>query len=92
MNKDILKTIIKLIIVSFIVGWLLSLFGITPVDFWTGLVDFVTGLFETVAGFAGDALIYVVIGAAIVVPLFLVSKVMQGRNKKPDDGASDSRD
>ncbi len=84
MNKDILKTIIKLIIVSFMVGWLLSFFDITPVDFWTSLVAFLSGLFETLAGFAGDALIYVIIGGAIVVPLYVLSRIMKRRQHPPD--------
>jgi hypothetical protein len=72
MNRSILSTVFKLFIASLLVGLVMHWFGITPRSL---VVDFgatVQRLFHTLAGFLGWAAEYVLYGACIVVPIWLI--------------------
>ena len=74
-----LRVLLKLLILSFIVGMVMSAFDWTPWDLLRNARDFFVTLWE--AGF--DALgrfgEYLVAGAAIVVPLFLLLRLLSWR-------------
>jgi hypothetical protein len=72
MNRSILSTVFKLFIASLLVGLVMHWFGITPRSL---VVDFgatVQRLFATLASFVGWAAEYVLYGACIVVPIWLI--------------------
>lgn len=72
MNRNILGTVFKLFIASLLVGLVMHWFGITPRSL---IVDFgatVQRLFNTLAGFFGWAAEYVLYGACIVLPIWLI--------------------
>jgi hypothetical protein len=75
-----LSVAVRLLFLSLIVGFFLGMFSIRPIDLLIGLRDMVLHLWE--AGF--DALrdigVDVAAGAAIVVPLWLVLRLL---NMKP---------
>jgi len=77
-----LRVAIKLTIVSVIVGMLMSVFGLRPWD----VIDAIIGFFERLwnLGFAVvyDSLEYLLLGAAIVVPLFLVIRLLSYRSPR----------
>ena len=74
-----LRVLVKLIIVSFVVGIVMSAFGWTPYDVLYGLRDFVLHIwnmgFRAVDRFVG----YFLLGAAIVVPAFILLRLLSYR-------------
>jgi hypothetical protein len=74
-----LRVLIKLLVLSLLVGLVMSAFGWTVWDLYWGLRTFVQRIWDM--GFAalgrfGD---YVVIGAAVVIPAFLIIRILSWR-------------
>lgn len=79
LGDSVARTIVKLIVISFIVGAVMSAFNWYPLDVVYAVRDFLINVWET--GFAalgrfGD---YLILGAVIVIPVFLVMRVMSYR-------------
>ncbi len=74
-----LRVLLKLVIISFLVGIVMSAFGWSPFDVLTGIRDFFLDLwrmgFRAIDRFVG----YFLLGAAIVVPAFLVLRLLNLR-------------
>jgi hypothetical protein len=74
-----LRTALKLIVVSFLVGLVMSAFGWSPFDILAQLRDFLTGIwnmgFRAVERFIG----YFLLGAAVVVPAFIILRLFNYR-------------
>ena len=77
------RTIIQLVIASVIVGAIFSLIGVSPKEFWRGIFDTFRGLVEMLGESIGEIAVnllpYLLIGAAIVVPIWLIARLIQGR-------------
>lgn len=75
-----LKILVKLAVVSFLVGLVMSAFGWTPFDIFDGIQSFFERIwnmgFATLDRFLG----YMLVGAAIVVPLFLIIRLARFRS------------
>ena len=71
-----LRILLKLIVVSFLVGLVMAAFGWSPLDVVYGIRDFFVDLwhmgFHALDRFVG----YILLGAAIVVPAFLVIRLL----------------
>lgn len=72
MPRNVLSTIVKLFVASLIVGMLMHWFGITPRSLIEDFGATVQRLFNALAGFFGWAAEYVLYGACIVVPIWLI--------------------
>ena len=75
-------TIVKLIILSLIVGFILHTLNVRPEDLLNFLGDTVVGIFRWVVEHTRDAVPYILTGAAVVVPIWLVFfllRVVRGR-------------
>lgn len=74
-----LRLLLKLIVVSFLVGLVMSAFGWSPFDVVYGIRDFFLDLwhmgFHALDRFIG----YILLGAAIVVPAFLLIRLASYR-------------
>ncbi len=73
------RTLVKLVVISFIVGAVMSAFNWYPMDIVYAVRDFAVNVWEK--GFAalgrfGD---YLLLGAIVVVPVFLVLRVLSYR-------------
>jgi hypothetical protein len=73
------RTIIKLLVISVLVGMVMSVFNIAPFDVLYGIRDFFVRLWES--GFAalgrfGD---WLILGASIVIPAFIILRVLNYR-------------
>lgn len=76
------RTVIQLVIASVIVGAFLAFWGVSPGEFWRGIFDF----FRSILGWLGDSVaeivvnlvIYLAIGASIVIPIWLLSRFLGG--------------
>ncbi len=71
------RTIIKLAIISFVVGIILSALGVTPFEVWQSIRDFFIKLYNL--GFDAIWSIgrYFFWGAAVVVPIFIVIRLLK---------------
>ncbi|NHK28868.1 integrase [Parvularcula flava] len=82
---NILRTVLFLVLASFLAGVLLDLIGMAPLDFWRGIVDgvkdFFSALFSIGWGTISTILNYVIFGAVIVVPVWLVVFLLNRRKK-----------
>jgi hypothetical protein len=81
------RTAVQLVIASVFVGAFLAFWGISPAEFWRGIFDFLRGI----VGWLGDSLgeivvnllTYLLFGAAIVVPVWLISRALGGGGSSP---------
>lgn len=77
-----LRVFVKLVVLSLIVGFVMSVVGWRPWD----LIDAVAAFVENVwnLGFAViyDSLEYVLLGAAVVVPVFLIIRLFSYRSPR----------
>ena len=71
------RTLVKLAVISFAVGIILSAFNLTPFELWEAIRDFVIKLYDL--GFEAIWRIakYFVWGAIVVVPIFLFLRVLK---------------
>lgn len=73
------RVILKLLVVSFLVGIVMTTFGWTPYDVFYGIRKFFVDLwnlgFHAIDRFLG----YILLGAAIVVPAFILLRIASYR-------------
>lgn len=76
------RTAIQLVIASVLVGAFLAFWGISPREFWAGAFDFFKGLLgwlgDSVGEIVTNLLTYLLFGAAIVIPVWLIMRVING--------------
>ncbi len=77
------RTVLKLVIASIIVGAIFSFLGIGVREFWSGVFDNVKDvvgmLGESFGEIALTVLTYLLIGAGIVIPIWLVARLLSSR-------------
>lgn len=74
-----LRVFLKLVILSFIVGIVMSAFDWTPWDVYYGLRDFVMRVWNMGFAALGRFGEYIVVGALVVVPVFLLLRILAWR-------------
>jgi len=72
MPKHVRDTIIKIVIGSFIVGILLAFFDIDPKELMADFGETVQAIFKVVADVIEWGVKYVLLGAVVVVPIWLI--------------------
>jgi len=72
MPKNILPTVFKLAIGSLILGLLLSMFSVSPRKLLEGLGSTALEIFDIVAGILEWAVEYILLGAVVIIPIWLV--------------------
>jgi hypothetical protein len=73
------RTLVKLIVVSLIVGFVMKIFGWRPMDLIVGVRRFVLDVWHTGFAALGSVGDYLVLGATIVIPLFLLLRIFNYR-------------
>ncbi len=73
------KTLVRLLIISFVVGIVMSTLGLTPMELWYKLQDFVVRLYNLGFDAIWRIAKYFVWGAVVVVPIFLLSRLLKMR-------------
>jgi hypothetical protein len=76
-----LRVVLKLLVLSFLVGIVMSAFNWTPWDILVGVRELIVRIWDM--GFAalgrfGD---YLLLGAAVVVPVFIVLRILNYRRQ-----------
>ena len=77
--------LLRLAIVSVLVGIVLSLLGVTPHNFLRVLDDFARHVYDLGLGAVRWLIEYLILGAILVVPVWLVMRLLRAR---PKDDAS----
>ena len=73
------RTLVKLLVVSLIVGFIMAVFGWAPLDFVYCFRDFVLNVWHrgfAALGRVGD---YLLLGATVVIPVFLIIRLFSYR-------------
>ena len=66
------STIIKLVVASLIVGWILKALNLDARDLLSWLGSFADKLMDVFAGFLGWAVGPILVGAVVVIPIWLI--------------------
>ncbi|MDE1991451.1 MAG: hypothetical protein KGI75_03070 [Rhizobiaceae bacterium] len=69
------RTLVKLVVVSLIVGFVMKFFGWRPLDFLYGFRRFVVDLWHSGFAALGEFGDYLLLGATIVIPLFIILRL-----------------
>jgi len=81
MPRGLTGTLLKLLIASLVVGFVLSALGITPANILARMGGTLQGAFETGASLFSGTLEYIVLGAILVVPVWLVVVLLRSRGR-----------
>lgn len=74
-----LRVLVKLLVVSLVVGLVMSAMGWTPWDVLRNIRDLALNLWETGFAALGRAGDYLIAGAIVVVPAFIVLRILSWR-------------
>ncbi len=74
-----LAVILRLALLSVLVGVLLSFFGITPRNFFRVLDDFARSIYDLGFGAITWMFDYLLLGAMLVVPIWLIVRLLRAR-------------
>ncbi|WP_152044916.1 DUF6460 domain-containing protein [Aureimonas psammosilenae] len=72
-----LGVLVRLVVISLIVGFVLSWLGWSPREILFWLEDSVRNIWWTLFGSFDRAMDYFLLGAAIVFPLFIISRLLK---------------
>lgn len=77
------RTVIQLVIASILVGAIFSFLGLGALEFWNGIFTAVKNLVETfgesLSEIAINLITWLLIGGAIVLPIWLIAKLLTSR-------------
>jgi hypothetical protein len=76
-----LAVLVRLAIICVLVGVLLSFLGITPRNFFRVLDDFARQIYDLGFGAVEWLLDYLILGAMLVVPIWLLMRLLRARPK-----------
>lgn len=79
-----LAVFLRLALISFLVGIVLSVFGVTPKNFFDSLDAFARFLYDLGFGAFEWLLEYLVVGAMLVVPIWLIIRLFRAGGIKTD--------
>lgn len=74
-----LRVLLKLVVLSFLVGFAMHAFGWMPIDVWYALREAVLDIWNMGYDALGRFFSYFVIGAVVVVPIFIVIRLLNFR-------------
>jgi hypothetical protein len=70
------SVVIRLVFLSLVVGVILSVLGFSPTDIVDSLTRLVRGVYDMGLGAVERVIRYILLGAAIVVPVWLIIRVV----------------
>ena len=72
-----IPVLLRLLLLSFVVGLALWIFGIDPMDLWRNFGETIRAVWENIGDFAQWAIKYVALGAVVVLPLWIIYRVLR---------------
>lgn len=80
-KSDIRGTILRLVVASLIVGIVMKWIGYTPLDLIRALGDSVREIFENLGSVASTVGEWLLLGATIVIPVWIVMRLLGARGR-----------
>jgi len=77
-----LRVLVKLAVISLIVGVVMSTIGWVPRDIYNGILNFFSRLWNLGFDALANSLEYLLLGAAIVVPAFILLRILNFRSSR----------
>jgi hypothetical protein len=71
------RTLVRLLIISLVVGIIMSTIGLSPIELWYKLLDFARHLYDLGFDAIWRIAKYFVGGAVVVVPVFLLMRLLK---------------
>lgn len=87
MQKSTVSRIVKLAVLSLLVGFALAFFDVDPRNLLTSLGSTVVEIYELVLQFLRWGVKYVLLGAVVVVPIWLIFYLIDWAKKKKKRGS-----
>ena len=87
MKNNVVSTIVKLAILSLLVGFALAFFEVDPRNLLTSLGSTVVEIYELVLRFLRWGIKYVLLGAVVVLPIWLVFYLIGLAKRKKKSGS-----
>lgn len=84
-SKGIGRTILRLLIISLLVGVFMSFFDITPQSIMENFGDTVVKVYEVATGWLRWMVPYILLGATLVVPIWAILAVLRMAGRKKND-------
>ena len=76
-----LRVAVKLLVLSLVVGVVMSVVGWFPRDILRGIVNFFRSIWELGFDAIANSLEYLVLGAAVVIPAFIIIRILNMRSR-----------
>lgn len=76
------RVVVRLVIMSLVVGFLMSVFGISPEGIFRWFQGFINSIFDNGFEVFRDAFAYVLTGAVIVLPLWFIGRLMASSRRR----------
>lgn len=73
------RTIVKLVVVSLVVGFVMTVFGWAPMDLVNSVRNFILEIWHRGFSALGSVGNYLVLGATIVIPIFIILRLFSYR-------------
>lgn len=86
--NGIVSTVIKLALACFLVGLVLHFFDIDPVRLMRNLPDTVYAVFDLLLGWTRNAVPYIMLGAIVVIPIWLIRVLLRAASRRRSGGQS----
>lgn len=77
-----LRVLVKLVVLSLVVGVVMSTVGWSPRDIYDGIIRFFTRIWNLGFDIFANSLEYLLLGAAIVVPAFFIIRLLNFRSPR----------
>jgi len=74
-SNTVVSTVIKILVVSLLVGWGLTVFDITPQSLMANLGETIQDIFKVFVSMFSWSVPYILLGAVVVVPIWVVMKL-----------------
>lgn len=82
MPRITLATVVKLVVASILVGAAMAFFDVQPQDVWRWLADRIGAVLADIHHYASRALTYLLLGAVVVVPIWVLFYLWRAIRKK----------
>jgi len=74
-TNTVVSTVIKILVVSLLVGWGLTVFDITPQSLMANLGETIQDIVKVFVSMFSWSVPYILLGAVVVVPIWVVMKL-----------------
>lgn len=76
------RVFVRLVLMSLLVGFLMAMFGVSPQDVFRSVERFLAGIFDNGFGVLRDAWGYVLTGAMVVIPVWIIMRLFSAGRRR----------